>query len=172
MNELIELMKKRTSCKSYEDKHVDSLLLDEIIQCGLHAPSGMNRQSSIIVKVTNDEMVKRLSNLNASILGISSDPFFGAKDILIVLGDKSVPTYLYDGSLVMENLLLASSALSLGACWIHRCKEVFQTEEGKKILELFGISKEVEGIGFCIVGYINKRKQSVEIKENRVFKYE
>ena len=60
----------------------------------------------------------------------------------------------YDGSVVMENLMLAAHSLGLGSCWIHRAKEEMETPLGKKIFEKIGLSAdEWEGIGNCIVGY-------------------
>lgn len=83
-------------------------VIDEIISAGLYAPSGMNRQPVIIVAVTNKEMRDRLSRMNAEIMGKDVDPFYNAPVVLIVLADKAAPTYLYDGTLVMENLMLAA----------------------------------------------------------------
>ena len=81
------------------------------------------------------------------------DPFYGAPVVLVVLADKAVGTYLYDGSLTMENMMLAAHDLGLGACWIHRAKEEFASEEGKAILKELGVEGDYEGIGNCILGY-------------------
>lgn len=59
----------------------------------------------------------------------------------------------YDGSLVMENMMIAANSLGLGSCWIHRAKETFETEEGKQILASLGITEDYVGIGNCILGY-------------------
>ena len=119
----------------------------------MNAPTGMNRQSPVMVAVQDPETVKQLSSMNAAVLGVSSDPFYGAPTVIVVLADSTVPTYLYDGSLVMGNLLNAAHALGLGACWIHRAKEVFASEEGKKLLKKWGLDDRYEGIGHCIIGY-------------------
>ena len=73
--------------------------------------------------------------------------------VLVVLADKNIGTYLYDGSLVMGNLMNAAHAEGVSSCWIHRAKEVFASEEGKKILADLGITGDYEGIGNCILGY-------------------
>ncbi len=168
MNETIKNLTSRKSCKSYLDKHVDKKLLNQVIEAGLNAPSGMNMQSPLFVVVSNDKMVSKLSKLNASIMNMPGDPFYGAKDVIIVLAKKE-RTYLYDGSLAMGNLLNAAFSLGLGACWIHRAKEVFEKEEGKALLKEWGINDEVEGIGFCIIGYHKEEKTKTPIKPNRVF---
>ena len=121
----------------------------------------MNKQSAIIIAVSNKEMRDRLSRINLDIVtgrGLKpssghSDPVYGAPVVLVVLAKKEIGTRVYDGSLVMENMMIAAHSLGLGSCWIHRAKETFETEEGKQILSELGISDEYEGIGNCIVGY-------------------
>ena len=113
----------------------------------------MGKQSPIIIAVTNREVRDKLSALNASVMGGKGDPFYGAPVVLVVLADKSIPTYLYDGSLVMGNLMPAAHDLGVGSCWIHRAKEEFASEEGKAILKELGIEGDYEGIGNCILGY-------------------
>lgn len=169
MNDLINLIKTRRSIKNYLPTPVDAKLLQEIIDAGLYAPSGRNLQSSIILAVTNPDLVKRISQLNAKVMGSDSDPFYGAPVVLIVLGDKTLPNYLYDGSLVMENLMLAAHSLGLGSCWIHRAKEVFATPEGQAILKECGIKGDYEGIGNCIIGYPNETREAQPRNPRRVF---
>ena len=149
----IEVLKTRRSIRSYENKIPDKALLDKVLEAGTYAPTGMGQQSPVIVAVTNKEMRDRLSRLNAEIMGQDTDPFYGAPVVFIVLADRNVPTYLYDGSLVMGNLMNAAHAVGLGSCWIHRAKEMFESEEGKTLLKEWGIDGDYEGIGNCIIGY-------------------
>lgn len=160
-NSTIQNIIARRSVKKYENRPVPIELVEEIVKAGTYAPSGMNRQSAIILAVTNKEMRDKLSRINLEIvighnLKTSSghnDPFYGAPVVLIVLAKKEVGTRIYDGSLVMENMMIAAQSLGLGSCWIHRAKETFETEEGKQILHELGITDEYEGIGNCIIGY-------------------
>lgn len=168
MNETIQTLINRSSTKGFKNEHIKKEELDLIVKAGLKAPSGMNKQKAILLVVTNDEMVKKLSDLNASFGTFDSDPFYGAKDVIVCLAKKE-DTYMYDGSLAMGNMLNAAYSLGVGSCWIHRCKEVFNTEEGKAILKDLGIDYEVEGIGFAVLGYPIERKPAKEILDNRVF---
>ena len=168
---MLELIKSRTSVKKYLDKPVEQDLIDKICQAGTFAPTGRNHQSPIIIAITNKEIRDKLSKLNAEIMGLDNiDPFYNAPVVIVVLANKEFPTYLYDGSLVMENMLLASHALGLGACWIHRAKEEFNSPLGKEILSSLNIKGDYEGIGHCIVGYpdgeLPKPKQR---KDNYVY---
>lgn len=170
MNNNLDFIINRKSIKKYKDTMVSTNDLDKIIECGKYAPSGMNKQSAIILAVTNKEMRDNLSKLNAKIMGNENiDPFYNAPVVLVVLADKDVPTYIYDGSVVMENLLLAAHTLGLGACWIHRAKEMFETEEGKSILNSLGIEGNYEGIGNCIIGYPDMDPVDKPRKDNYVY---
>lgn len=166
----LETIKTRRSTRKYKSDPVPQELLDKIIEAGLYAPSGMGRQATIILAVTDKAMRDKLSAMNAKIMGTDSDPFYGAPAVLVVLAKKDCPTGIYDGSLVMQNLMLAAHELGLGSCWIHRAKEEFELPEGKEILKSLGIDEAYEGIGHCIVGYVDGDTPSpAERKENRVF---
>ena len=170
MNETLKTILTRKSVKKYKDTPVSKELIDKIIEAGLAAPSGLNKQSPIILAVTNKEVRDELSYLNAGKDPFKrSDPFYNAPCVLVVLADKSAFTYLYDGSLVMENMMLAAHSLGLGACWIHRAKETFETEEGKALLKKLGIEGDYEGIGNCIIGYADMEPQEKPRRENRVY---
>ena len=122
MKETVQDLKTRRSVKKYRPDQITKNELIQVLEAGMNAPTGMNRQSPVMVAVQDPETVKQLSSMNAAVMGVSSDPFYGAPTVIVVLADSTVPTYLYDGSLVMGNLLNAAHALGLGACWIHRAK--------------------------------------------------
>ena len=169
MNEIIQNMITRRSIKKYKPDSVPREMLDQILKAGTYAACGMGRQSPIIIAVTDKTVRDELSALNAKIMGASGDPFYGAPAVLIVLADKSIPTHVYDGSLVMGNLMNAAHALGLGSCWIHRAKETFELPEGKALLNKLGITGDYEGIGNCIVGYPAEKKEAKPRKENNIY---
>ena len=154
MNEIIKAIEERRSIRKFQPTMPAKEDLAQIVEAGLYAASGMGRQSAIIVAVTNKELRDQLAKTNAEIMGKPDfDPFYGAPAILIVLADKSCRTAIYDGSLVMGNLMLAAHSEGISSCWIHRAKEEFESEEGKAILRDLGITGDYEGIGHCILGY-------------------
>lgn len=170
MNESIKNILNRRSVKSYKNTPVPDELIDEIVKCGTYAPSGMNKQSAIILAIKDKRTRDELSSLNAKIMGVNIDPFYNAPVILVVLANKDIPTYIYDGSLVMSNMMLAANSLGLGSCWIHRAKEMFETKEGKEILKSLGIEGNYEGIGNCIIGYPESIPEPKPRKENYIYK--
>lgn len=170
MTDIFDKIKSRRSIRKYKPDEVPHELLDKITEAGIYAASGRNMQAPIVIAVTDRETRDRLSRANASVMGRDSDPFYGAPAVLIVLADKSCPTYLYDGSLVMGNMMLAAHELGLGSCWIHRARETFEMPEWKEWLKSLGIEGDYEGIGNCIVGYPDcELPEPAERRENRVY---
>ena len=172
MNEVIKAMVERRSARNYKDDMLPKEVIDDIIKAGVYAASGRNYQSAIIVAVTDRAMRDRLSEMNRKIGGWAEgfDPFYNAPVVLLVLADKSKPTYIYDGSLVMGNLMNAAHACGFASCWIHRAKEEFESEEGKALLKELGIEGDYEGIGHCILGYADCDPQPARPrKDNYVY---
>lgn len=172
MSNVLDAMKERRSIRKFKPDTVPQELLDQIIEAGLYAANGMGYQNTIIIQITNEKICNEISKMNCEIGGWKKgfDPFYGAPAILIVLAKKDLVNRVYDGSLVMGNLMLASYELGLGSCWIHRAKEEFETEWGKNLLKSLGIKDEYEGIGHCAIGYIEGNyPKTPSRKENRVF---
>lgn len=155
MNETITVLESRRSCRNFKPDMVNEEDLKAIIRAGTYAATGMGKQSPIIIAVTDKKLRDEIAEENRKIGGWSEgfDPFYGAPVILIVLAKKDVVTYLYDGSLVMGNLMNAAESLGVASIWIHRAKEEFESEFGKAILKKLGIEGEYEGIGHCALGY-------------------
>lgn len=171
MNEVLKSIKERRSVKEFKSDMVPMEIIDQICEAGKWAACGKGAQAGMIVAVTDKETRDKLSRLNAAVMGSDNDPFYGAPVVLVVLADKSVPTYVYDGSLVMGNLMLAAHSLDVGSCWIHRAKQVFESEEGKAILASLGVEGEWEGIGNCVIGYPDGEvKEPKPRKENWIYK--
>jgi len=169
MSKVIQNIKTRRSIRKYKDDMVPMEIIEKICEAGTYAPTGMNKQSPIIVAITNKEVRDQISKMNASVMNSKNDPFYGAPVILIVLANKDIPTYIYDGSLVMQNLMLAAHEYGLGSAWIHRAKEVFNSEEGKALLKEWGIEGNYEGIGNCIIGYADGDVETKPRKDNYVY---
>ena len=172
MNDIIQAIETRRSIRKFKPDMPSRADLQTIVEAGLYAASGMGRQGVITLVVTDKKMRDKLAAANAGIMGQSKgfDPFYGAPVVLVVLSDKSCPTHVYDGSLVMGNMLLAAHALGLGSIWIHRAKEEFELPEYKQLLKELGIEGEWEGIGHCAVGYTDgDLPKAAERKDSRVY---
>ena len=169
MKETLQDLKTRRSCRKFDGKQISDEQLNAILEAGEYAPTGMGRQSPIMVVIQDKETISKLSKMNAAIMGADIDPFYGAPTVVIVLADKNIGTYLYDGSLVMGNLMNAAEAVGVQSCWIHRAKEEFESDEGKALLKQWGIEGDYEGIGHCILGYGEKVPVKPR-KENYIYR--
>ncbi len=172
MNEIIKAKKERRSIRKKKSDMVSKKDMDEIIDAGLYAANGMGRQAVITVAVTNKDLRNKIAKDNCKIGGWDEgfDPFYNAPVILIVLAEKDWRNRVYDGSLVIGNMMLAAHSLGLGSIWIHRAKEEFETKEYKKLLKDIGVQGEWEGIGHCAIGYIDGDiPKPAPRKENRVY---
>ena len=172
MNETLKVLESRRSCRSFKSEMVKEDDLKAIIKAGTYAATGMGKQSPIIIAVTDKKLRDEMSEENSKIGGWQEgfDPFYGAPVVLIVLAKKDVPTHVYDGSLVMGNLMNAAESLGVASIWIHRAKEEFDSDFGKDILKKLGISDEYEGIGHCALGYAAEpAKDPAPRKENYVY---
>ena len=169
---ILDAIKARRSCRAYTDQKVEKEKIEKIIEAGGYAPTGMNRQKTIFLDIEDEALIKRLSHLNATIMGNpNGDPFYGAKSVIVVLAANDTSTKVYDGSIAMAYMMLEADSLGVASCWVHRAKEVFSTEEGKAILKQAGIEGEYEGIGNLILGYPDESKFAAhpKSKEGRVF---
>ena len=170
MADTLTTLKTRRSCRAYKPEHVEEDKLNAIIEAGTYAATGMGKQSPIILVIKDPEIRAALTKLNAAVMGMDIDPFYGAPELLVVLANKAIPTYLYDGSLVMGNMMNAAADLGVASCWVHRAKEEFESEEGKAILKQLGIEGDYEGIGNLILGYAAKpAANAAPRKENYVY---
>ena len=155
MNETLKVLETRRSCRNFKPDMIKEEELKAILRAGTYAATGMGRQSPIIIAVTDKETRDAISDANRMVAGMpeGTDPFYGAPVILIVLANKAVVTHVYDGALVMGNLMNAAESLGVASIWIHRAKEEFESDFGKAILKKLGIEGEYEGIGHCALGY-------------------
>ena len=169
MNEALETIYKRRSIRKYKPEQISREELEAVLKAGICAPTGMNRQSPIILVLQDRNQIAYLSKLNAAVNHWDSDPFYGAPTVLIVLAEASSPHAVQDGSLVMGNLMNAASALGLGSCWINRAREVFDSAEGKALLNQWGIEGDYIGIGNCILGYPDENPEMKPRKENYIY---
>lgn len=170
MNQALECLLTRRSTKKFTDQAVSDKLLDQVLQAGLYAPTGRNNQNVICVAVRDPKVRDQLSRMNREILGADIDPFYGAPCVIVVFANCEGNTWVEDGSLVMGNMLNAAHALGLGACWVHRARPMFESEEGKALIKEWGLPENMKGIGNCLLGYAAAPPLDKPRKDGRIIK--
>ena len=165
-----DILLNRRSIRKYKPDQVADAQLDAVLEAGLYAPSGMNTQNTVMVAVRDKETRDQLSRMNAAVMGVDSDPFYGAPCVIVVLVDPERYTWIEDGSLVMGNLMLGAYQQGLGSCWIHRAQQMFDSPEGKELLKKWGLPENLRGVGNCILGYTDEEPEAKPRKEGRIVK--
>ena len=165
-----EILKNRRSIRKYKPEQVSDAHLDAILEAGLYAASGMNTQNTVMVAVRDKETRDQLSRMNAEVMGATSDPFYGAPCVVVVLVEPERYTAVEDGSLVLGNLMNAAYEAGVGSCWIHRARQMFESEEGKALLRKWGLPETLRGVGNCILGYPDEDPAPKPRREGRIIK--
>lgn len=153
MNQTIKTLTERRSVRKFTDKPVSKEDIELILKAGVYAPTGRNTRDTLFLAITQKELMSKLSKMNAAVMGSENDPFYGAPAVIVVFADRTRTTTVEDGSCAMANLMNAAFSLGIDSCWIHRAREVFESEEGREIARSLGIPDEYIGIGNCILGY-------------------
>ena len=151
--DFLQVIKTRRSCRKYRPEQIPDEALSAILEAGIYAPTGMGLQSPFIVAVQNGELKSQLERMNAAVRGVAGNPYYDAPTYILVFSSADCPFAVQDGSCVLENMMLAAHALGLGSCWINREREMFATDEGKRLMKEWGLPDGLIGIGAISVGY-------------------
>jgi nitroreductase len=171
MNETIKTLLERRSIRKFKPEQIKEEELNAILKAGIYAPSGANQQSALFVVIQDKETLKKLSAMNAAVLGKNIDPYYNAPIVILVFADKSKITPVEDASLALGNMLNAAASLGIGSCWVHRTKQMFEKDEGKDLLRKWGITGDYIGVGSCILGYPDcEHPKAAPRKDNSVIR--
>ena len=153
MSDTIQVIKERRSVRKYQDRRVPQEVIDRIVEAGTYAPTGGGTQGVQIVAVQTPEYRDRVAALNAAVMGKDMDPYYGAPTIVLVFETPEGFTQGFDGPAVTTNIVNAAYAAGLGSCWIHRCRQMFEMEEGKELLKEWGLPEDLVGVASMALGY-------------------
>lgn len=152
-NNVLQVIETRRSVRSFSQKAIPEELLDAVLRAGTYAPTGGGRQSPVIVAVKDAAYREEIARLNAEVMGKDTDPYYNAPIIILVLADGKASTFVEDGSCVLENMMIAAHSLDLGSVWVHREREIFDSEKGKKLLKDWNLPETLRGVGALALGY-------------------
>ena len=149
----LEIIRTRRSCRSYQPEQITDEQLNAVLEAGTYAPTSRGLQSPYIVAIQNKDLLERLAQMNAEVMGVTTNPYYDAPTYVLVFVPADAPNGIQDASLVLENMMLAAHAQGLGSCWIHREKEMFVTEEGMELMAQWGLPEGLIGIGALSLGF-------------------
>lgn len=160
--EVLEAIKTRRSCRRYRQEQVSDHLLGQVLEAGTWAPTARGLQNPYIVAVQNPEIIAQLTRMNAEVMGVKGNPYYGAPTYVLVFAPEGDANGLQDGSLVLGNMMLAAHALGLGSCWINREIEMFATPEGRELMQRFGLPEGLQGVGALALGFPEPENKPVK----------
>ena len=173
----LECLKKRRSIRKFKSEQIKDEELNKVLEAGTYAPTAMGLQSPLIVAVQNKEDVAKLNELSLKVMGTNprpgTTPYYGAPTIILIFYTETARNEFLgymDAAAVCTNMLNAAYAVGLGSCWINRCHEIFEMEEGKALLNKWGITKKVVGVASIALGYADTEAEPKPRKENYVLK--
>lgn len=158
MNRVIETIVNRVSCRSYSEKRVPTSKLNQILEAGKYAPSGMNRQICNILLIKNKKVLENVRNALKEKFG--RDCLYGANTLCLVYGKRDEPLVVKDASCILENMFIAANALRIDSCWINQLDDLLSDPKYTKIQKRLGLTDEDLVVGSIILGY---RKEGIEI---------
>lgn len=154
--DFFEVVEKRYSVRGYENRAVEDYKLNQILEAGRLAPTGVNRQAFKIFVIDVEKNKKILSEIN------QNQWFLEAPIILAVVVDTSEAWVRpadnrsisdIDGAIVMDHMILAATALNLGTCWIAAF-------DNKKAEKFFDLNDSEEIVALCTLGYPSSDKKA------------
>ena len=151
-NEAIEVLMNRRAIRAFKPEQITDQELLTVLEAGTYAPTARGMQTPFIVAVQEPGDLEAVKKLNARIMGKDIDPYYGAPTVLLVLAPDD-NFGVINASAVLTNMVNAAYAAGLGSCWIHRPREMFETEEGKALLRKWGLDESLAGVGSIALGY-------------------
>ena len=116
-NEVIQNILTRCSVRAYDDRPVEREKIDTLLQCAVHAPSAMNRQTWHFSAVLNREKIAKLTAAVGKALGNEKYDMYKPAALIIpsneLIGDTGITSW--DNACALENIFLAATAEGL-AC--------------------------------------------------------
>ncbi|MBF0574422.1 nitroreductase family protein [Dysgonomonas sp. GY617] len=172
-NEVVEAIKNRRSIRSYKPEQIDQAQLDTIIDCGINAPSALNKQTWEVRVIQNADLLNRINSsfvekakgkdLKGS-ASRSQEPgfsvFHGSPTLIIVGREKNNPTSFVDCGLLAQNILLSAESMNIGTCTIGNMASILNDPDAKEFLKEINMPDTHEVAFGIAIGYKNESHEA------------
>ena len=161
-NEVIETIMARRSIRKYKDATISRDTLNVIMECGINAPNGQNKQSWEVRVVDNPALLNEMSEAMAAAhpdipAEFAKGCFRGAPVMVFIARDLSYDFSAYDCGLMAENIVLSAWSLGVGSiCLGSPVRFLTDNDACKPYLDKLGFS---EGYELCLcvgLGYADE----------------
>lgn len=164
MNELLNLIMRRRTCRNFSEKDVSEENVKQILDCALSAPSGMNCQTWSFIAIMNRDKIQKLAKVVAKALCRENYDMYNPSVLILTTNDKESRFREVDNACAMENIYLACEALDLGCVWINQLKDCYDNPEVRKVLDEIGVPSNHGVYGSAAIGYKSQESISKQIK--------
>ena len=170
----MQVLLNRRSIRRFKPEQIKDEDLKQILEAGEYAPTAKGLQSPFFIAVQDKEDIATINDLSRKVMGRDfPSPYYGAPTLILVFYDRGITNDEFgvlDGSAAITNMLNAAYALGLGSCWIHRCHQMFEMEEGKALLKKWGIKEDLVGVASLAVGYADQEQPHPRPRKENFYK--
>jgi nitroreductase len=147
--DMLDLIRKRRTIRQFTDEEVTEEQVETLLEMAMCAPSRLNCQPWHFVVIRDKELQKRISDL------LRVHPYLETAPVVIaVCGSPEVsPTWILDVSAATENMLLAATAMGLGAAWVGAPDTVMWDLCEEALCDELGIPRNVRIPALVAVGH-------------------
>lgn len=178
-NQTVETIMTRRSVRAYTDEIVPHEVMDKILECGIHAPSGMNAQRWEVRVVESQQWLKDATEAYKNSLPADSpmaeqfaDPnfknMFRNATSVVFIAHRPGPCTQVDCGLMAGNMMIAAKSLGVASVCMMGPIGFFSTEAGKPFLESLHLTEGHELL-LCIgMGYAAENPEKPERHYSKV----
>lgn len=153
MNEILKNIITRRSIRAFTNQPINQQDLEMILQAGVYAPSGNNRQSWQFTVLKHPAAIQRLAKAMGKELGNPNYNMYAPTTAILLSNDRENTNGLADCSCALENIFLMANALGIGSCWINQLKSICDQPEIRVLLNEYGVPENHIVWGVAALGY-------------------
>ncbi len=153
MNDVMQAILNRRSVRRFTDKRVSREILEDLVQAGLHAPSGMGKKTWKFTVISDPDKIKALAELMASESGRKGYDMYRPTALIIPSNLRDSSFGMEDNACALENIFLAAYSYGVGSVWINQMRDLCDLPAVRSRLTEFGIPGDHVIYGMAALGY-------------------
>lgn len=153
MNQVMEALLNRRSIRAFEEKPIPREEIEQIVEAGRYAPSGMGRQTWKFTVVVNREKIQKLAAAIEKVLERENYNMYAPEVLIIPSNEKTSKFGKEDNACALENIFLAAYSFGIGSVWINQLQDICDDPQIRAILDEFEIPSDHVVYGMAALGY-------------------